>query len=1778
MQLRKGNDTRGAVAAPPFPGSVSVAARTACLLAAALALSIAAGTVQAQSTNLPPVADAGGDVTTAPGVAVKLDGSGSSDPDGDALAYTWAQTGGPGVTLADADTATPSFEAPGAPGALSFRLTVSDPGGLTDSDTLTVTASPVHRVPLLPPASHPYRQGFVRVINRSAEVGEVSVAAFDDAGTEYGPLTLRIGANAAVHFSSHDLEQGNVEQGISGGVGEGEGAWRLELISALDLEVLSYVRVRDGALASLHDVVPEDEAGHRVVFFNPASNRSQVSRLRLINPGEAEAAVRINGIDAAGGAGESAVALTLPGRASRSLSAQALESGEGEGLSGALGDGAGKWRLRVTAGRPIRVMSLLASGPHLTNLSTVPTSEGTVHRVPLLPPASHPDRQGFVRVINRSAEAGEVSVAAFDDAGTEYEPLMLHIGANAAMHFSSLDLERGNAERGLSGGGVGEGEGDWRLELTSALDLEVLSYLRVRGGALASLHDVVPEDEAGHRVVFFNPASNRGRVSRLRLINPGDEAVTVRITGIDAAGEAGESAVALTLRGRTSRSLSAQALESGEGEGLSGALGDGAGKWRLHLSADRPIQAMSLLASGPHLTNLSSIPDDGPVKGKSRVPVFVTAREQIVAENTKTVVTLVANAASDDPVTFAITGGADAARFTLTEARLAFRTAPDHEVPADADGDNVYEVAVKASGESGGTDSLALRVTVQKVVDGGMRLVGGNSALEGRVEVYSSGQWGTVCDDFWDATDATVACRQLGYHSGTALGEAHFGRGSGPIWLDDVGCTGSESRLIDCPRPSHRGVGSHNCNHGDDAGVRCTAHGAPAFTTAATQSVPENTRAVASLGASDPNGDPVTFAITGGADAAHFTLTAGWLVFRAAPDYEAPADANGDNVYEVTVEASDGDGGTDSLALRVTVTDVANDTPPPPNRAPAFTTPAAQSVPENTTAVVKFEDSDPDNDPVAFTITGGADAARFVLIGELLAFRAAPDFEAPADADGNNVYEVTVEASDERGGTASLALQVAVTDVTEPVSGDLRLAGGSSALEGRVEVYHSGQWGTVCDDFWEATDATVACRQLGYHSGTALEEAHFGRGSGPIWLDDVGCTGSESRLIDCPRPSHRGVGRHNCNHGEDAGVRCTANAAPAFTTAAAQSVPENTRAVASLGASDPNGDPVTFAITGGADAAHFTLTAGWLVFRAAPDYEAPADANGDNVYEVTVEASDGDGGTDSLALRVTVTDVANDTPPPPNRAPAFTTPAAQSVPENTTAVVKFEDGDPDNDPVAFTITGGADAARFVLIGELLAFRAAPDYEAPADADGNNLYEVTVEASDGRGGTASLALQVTVTDVAEPVTGDLRLVGGSSALEGRVEVYHSGQWGTVCDDFWEVTDATVACRQLGYHSGTAHEEAHFGRGSGPIWLDDVGCTGSESRLIDCPRPSHRGVGSHNCNHGDDAGATCTAHAAPSFTTAAAQSVPENTRAVVALAASDPNGDPVTFTITGGADQARFTLIAGWLTFLTAPDYEAPADANGDNVYEVTVKASDGNGGTDSLALRVTVIDVVEDSPPPANRTPAFTTTAAQSVPENTTAVVTLAASDPDHDPVTFTITGGADQARFALSVASLAFGTAPDYEAPADADGDNVYEVTVEASDGRGGTASLALQVTVTDVAEPVTGDLRLVGGSSALEGRVEVYNSGQWGTVCDDLWDDTDATVACRQLGHLSGTAHGRAHFGRGSGPIWLDDVGCTGSESRLIDCPRPSHRPVGSHNCNHGDDAGATCTANEES
>ena len=256
--------------------------------------------------------------------------------------------------------------------------------------------------------------------------------------------------------------------------------------------------------------------------------------------------------------------------------------------------------------------------------TTPPTR--SARTLPFVPPASNVEQQGFVRIINNSDRAGEVDITAIDDYGNSFGPISLSLEPRAAAHFNSGELENGNPVKGLSGG-VGNGRGNWRLELTTDLEIEHLAYIRTVDGFVTNMHEVAAETEAGsnrYHVPFLNPGSNTTQKSKLRLINPGSGDASIEITGVDDDGRTLGS-VSLDLDAGMARILTASELESGESPHtqLTGDLGDGKGKWRLSVSADRLIQVMSLLElQTGYLTNLS------PRTGRSRCPTSAAPHQR----------------------------------------------------------------------------------------------------------------------------------------------------------------------------------------------------------------------------------------------------------------------------------------------------------------------------------------------------------------------------------------------------------------------------------------------------------------------------------------------------------------------------------------------------------------------------------------------------------------------------------------------------------------------------------------------------------------------------------------------------------------------------------------------------------------------------------------------------------------------------------------------------------------------------------------------------------------------------------------------------------------------------------------------------------------------------------------------------------------------------------------------------------------------------------------------
>lgn len=491
----------------------------------------------------------------------------------------------------------------------------------------------------LPPSDA--RMGFVRIINNEDEHAFVEIARKNE-GRE--AITAVLTHNEGRHFNALDLQDGNPEKQIpyrdAWGVLATDDPWSLESRTAWDVDVHTYTRTADGMVSPIGAQVPLVKGGsdgmddlRDVFFFNPASNYNQRSTLRisnLIHP--ANVTVRIEGTDDVGNVSNVEVSLYDNDWSTVTLTAADLEEGTGPGVSGALGDGIGKWRLRITADpeptadaykeRAVAsVMNLLESPTgHLINLSDRPSQPSAaeagkvVKDIPLFLAVSE-DRMGFLRLANGSVEAAQVKLTAIKEDGSEAGSLWVPLAPNEARHFNARDLQEGNAAKGIaeddSFGELEDGE-NWRLRLESESRFEAQSYSRTSDGLVADTTQVVAHhldgDQEVHRIAFFNPGSNNRQRSLLQVTNlMHPDAVTLHVEGMDDAGSV--SSLDIRLEERETITLSAADLEQGMGRGVTGALHDGQGKWRLKLTTDSEepaVRVMNLLESPTgHLINLS---------------------------------------------------------------------------------------------------------------------------------------------------------------------------------------------------------------------------------------------------------------------------------------------------------------------------------------------------------------------------------------------------------------------------------------------------------------------------------------------------------------------------------------------------------------------------------------------------------------------------------------------------------------------------------------------------------------------------------------------------------------------------------------------------------------------------------------------------------------------------------------------------------------------------------------------------------------------------------------------------------------------------------------------------------------------------------------------------------------------------------------------------------------------------------------------------------------------
>ncbi|KFV74396.1 Deleted in malignant brain tumors 1 protein, partial [Dryobates pubescens] len=409
--------------------------------------------------------------------------------------------------------------------------------------------------------------------------------------------------------------------------------------------------------------------------------------------------------------------------------------------------------------------------------------------------------------------------------------------------------------------------------------------------------------------------------------------------------------------------------------------------------------------------------------------------------------------------------------------------------------------------------------------------------------------------------------------------------------------------------------------------------------------------------------------------------------------------------------------------------------------------------------------------------------------------------------------------------------------------------------------------------------------------------------------------------------------------------------------------------------------------------------------------------------------------------------------------------------------------------------------------------------------------------------------------------ELRLANGPSGCSGRVEVLHDHQWGTICDDDWSFPEAMVVCRQLGCGEAfLSYGGAHFGQGSGPIWLDNIQCRGDEAALSQCPA---RPWGVHNCDHGEDASVVCT-----DARMGASECPWEESSSDLSLCPTPGEGSTM-----DSAPQAPLQLrleagpgrCAGRLELLRYRQWGTVCDRSW-SLAEATVVCRQLGCGTalsapGSAAFgpgsgRIWLDDVNCTGREGSLSQCQSTAWRANSCDHRGDVGVVCSGERLGAAGVRLGAAGAAESCPRKVSTGGGVFSW------PLSVLGTSAW---------RGDSLSPPPFAGAAPAAESPEASLRLVGGPDRCAGRLEVLHNGTWGTVCDDSWGPPEGQVVCRQLGCgtlLSVAPGGR--YGEGTGQIWLDEVNCTGEEETLSKC---QSRPWGQHNCQHLEDASVECS-----
>ncbi|KAI4892994.1 hypothetical protein NFI96_028963, partial [Prochilodus magdalenae] len=886
----------------------------------------------------------------------------------------------------------------------------------------------------------------------------------------------------------------------------------------------------------------------------------------------------------------------------------------------------------------------------------------------------------------------------------------------------------------------------------------------------------------------------------------------------------------------------------------------------------------------------------------------------------------------------------------------------------------MHRQGVKASGVDDVGAESAPQASEQKQFPWvfSVRLVNGDSRCAGRVEVLRRGQWGTVCRYEWDMTDAGVVCRELG--CGEALGFPQFGPGSGPIFMGYVRCSGSESTLTSCSFPSW--YGDYCKSHDLDAGVTCSGEkprlaDGPHVCSGRVEVMLNNTWTPVCHAGFDHQDEKVVCRELdcgipikvwpaasfgrregqmwseelhcGGNESGIFFCPTSSLKHNCSHDRDVGLTCSGHAGARLANSSDSCSGRVELQYLSEwgTVCDVSWDM-----RAGSVL--CGQLKCGSAVAVVGSDwfgegsgriwadvfdcqgnETHLSHCPISSwsrTACSHKQDAGVICSNSSLAFhewrvRLSGEMECEGEVevyfmqdwrrvllDSWSVDEASVvcrqlgcgpvfnsssspsiskhsllcvtgfncSGSEAHLGNCSSAQAVNCSSraqlyITCSAHSSIRLVGSGGECAGRLEVFHNGSWGTVSDDLWDIEDAQVVCRQL--QCGVALTApvpARFGPGTGPILLNAVECEGDETSLWKC---RFQQCGGDECEHKDDVGVVCSEYKEIRLTGGCEGNLEVFYNGtwgnVCDSGIDKETASLVCQELNCGRSGSENRAKArvesapNWLDDLKCRNHDStlwhcPSSSIQKNKCTdvATISCSDHlplrlSGGRGSCSGRLEVYhnaewgSVCND---------LWDIMDARVVCRQLGCGLALSaDGNSDSGAGKRTVW----LNRVRCTGKEIHLWDCP-HSLKNHTDCLHRQHAGVTCAGERTLDVSASPHVCDVDYLP-----LRLSGGRGSCSGKLQVFNNAEWGSVCDDLWDIRDAQVVCRQLDCGPAVSADRTLFsGAGSGPVWLNRVRCRGNELHLWDCP---HSLKNHTDCSHRQHAGVTCADMTVPSTTT-------------------------------------------------------------------------------------------------------------------------------------------------------------------------------------------------------------------------------------------------------------------------------------------------------------------------